>query len=112
MRYRTIFLAGLAVGFVLGARAGRERYEQIARLARKTADSPAFQQAAATAQAQAAGIARAAKDRMSDRVPRMANAAKSKASGYMPGGHRANNDGGPSTDGHPHLPPHERHRNT
>ena len=29
MRYRAMFLAGLAVGFVLGARAGRERYEQI-----------------------------------------------------------------------------------
>ena len=29
------FVAGIAVGFVLGARAGRERYEQIKQLARQ-----------------------------------------------------------------------------
>ena len=113
MRYRTIFLAGLAVGFVLGARAGRERYEQIARLARKAADSPAVQQAAAAAQAQAAGMAKTARERVSDQVPRLASAAKSKASEHMPGGHRSGDGHSPSADGQPHLPPHERrHRST
>ena len=29
MRYRATFIAGFAVGFVVGARAGRERYEQM-----------------------------------------------------------------------------------
>jgi hypothetical protein len=29
MHRRTVFVAGLAVGYYLGARAGRERYEQI-----------------------------------------------------------------------------------
>ena len=51
---RSIFVTGFAVGFVLGARAGRERYEQLMRLARKAADSPAVQQAAAAAQEQGA----------------------------------------------------------
>ena len=32
MRYRFTFFIGLAVGFVIGARAGRERYEQINKL--------------------------------------------------------------------------------
>ena len=40
-RYRITFLTGLAVGFVLGARAGRERYEQIKRATRRVTDSPA-----------------------------------------------------------------------
>lgn len=37
---------GLAVGYVLGAKAGRGRYEQIVRLGSKAADSPAVQGAA------------------------------------------------------------------
>lgn len=37
---------GLAVGYVLGAKAGRARYEQIVRLGSKAADSPAVQGAA------------------------------------------------------------------
>lgn len=39
-------VAGLAIGYVLGARAGRDRYEQIVRLSSKAADSPAVQGAA------------------------------------------------------------------
>ena len=62
MRYRFTFLTGLAAGFVIGARAGRERYEQLKKLASKAKDSPAVQQAAGAAQAQAASLARAAKD--------------------------------------------------
>ena len=68
MRYRFTFLAGLAVGFVVGARAGRERYEQLKKLASKAKDSPAMQQAAGAAQAQAANLARTAKDRAAQRV--------------------------------------------
>ena len=34
---------GIAVAYVLGARAGRERYEQIKRLTAKAADNPAVQ---------------------------------------------------------------------
>jgi hypothetical protein len=98
MRYRIIFVAGLAVGFVLGARAGRERYEQLKRLARKAADSPAVQQAAAAAQAQASGIARTAKDRVAERVPRMADSARSRFGDHLPGS-RSGGHGSPSPDG-------------
>ncbi|MBV8933060.1 MAG: hypothetical protein JOZ47_19310 [Kutzneria sp.] len=37
------FLLGAAVGYVLGARAGRARYDQLVRLYRKVADHPAVQ---------------------------------------------------------------------
>lgn len=35
MRRRIFFIAGLAVGYVLGTKAGRQRYEQIASVADK-----------------------------------------------------------------------------
>lgn len=45
------FFVGAAVGYVLGAKAGRERYEQIVRVYRKLADHPAVQGAAGIARA-------------------------------------------------------------
>jgi hypothetical protein len=88
-KYRITFLSGLAAGFVLGARAGRERYEQIKRLSRRVTDSPAAQQAAGAVQAQAAGIAKAAKQKVTDqvqsRVPKLAGSARDKVGGYVPG---------------------------
>jgi len=89
MRYRFTFFAGLAVGFIVGARAGRERYEQLKKLARKAADSPAMQQAAGAAQAQAAGLARSAKDQAMRRVPRLTEKARNTVPGpigdHLPG---------------------------
>lgn len=45
------FLIGAAVGYVLGAKAGRGRYEQIVATYRKIADHPAVQGAAGIARA-------------------------------------------------------------
>ena len=45
------FLLGAATGYVLGAKAGRERYEQIVRTYHRIADHPAVQGAAGTARA-------------------------------------------------------------
>ena len=45
------FLLGAAVGYVLGARAGHDRYEQIVRSYRRIADHPAVQGAAGVARA-------------------------------------------------------------
>ncbi|WP_019815743.1 hypothetical protein [Saccharomonospora saliphila] len=45
------FLMGAAAGYVLGARAGRARYEQIVRTYRRLADHPAVQGAAGVARA-------------------------------------------------------------
>jgi hypothetical protein len=67
-RYRITFLSGLAAGFVLGTRAGRERYEQIKRVGQRVAESPAAQQAAGAVQAQAAGLAKAAKQKVTDEL--------------------------------------------
>ncbi|WP_336204564.1 YtxH domain-containing protein [Nonomuraea sp. LPB2021202275-12-8] len=52
MRYRMPFVMGLAVGYVLGSRAGRERYEQIKRTAQRVADNPRVQETAGVIGAQ------------------------------------------------------------
>jgi hypothetical protein len=86
-RYRITFLTGLAVGFVLGARAGRERYEQIKRATRRVADSPAAQQAAGAVQAQAASLAKATKQKVADGLP-------DKVTNYVPGLRQGNGSPG------------------
>ena len=48
MRYRAMFIAGFAVGFVVGARAGRERYDQIVTYTKKVAGHPAVQKTTQT----------------------------------------------------------------
>jgi hypothetical protein len=48
---------GAAIGYVLGARAGHERYEQIVRIARRFAGSQTVQSAAGVFQAQVGEIA-------------------------------------------------------
>lgn len=45
------FLLGVALGYVLGTRAGHERYEQLVRAYQRTADHPAVQGAAGIARA-------------------------------------------------------------
>jgi hypothetical protein len=45
------FLLGAAVGYVLGAKAGHERYEQLRRTYQRVADHPAVQGAAGVVRA-------------------------------------------------------------
>jgi hypothetical protein len=96
-RYRITFLSGVAAGFVIGARAGRERYEQIMKLARTAADNPAVQQAAGALQAQAAGLANNARqkvtDQVRDRVPGMAKSAKRVTESRRPGRAKRDSNG-------------------
>ena len=47
---------GIAIGYVLGYRAGRERYEQIKRWSSSVADHPAVQGTAGFVRAKVSGI--------------------------------------------------------
>ncbi|MFJ6750490.1 MULTISPECIES: YtxH domain-containing protein [unclassified Streptomyces] len=49
MRYRLTFILGLATGYVLGTRAGRERYEQLRKAAQRVAQNPAVRNTAESA---------------------------------------------------------------
>jgi hypothetical protein len=78
--YRVTFVGGLAIGYVLGAQAGRERYEQLKRLARKATESPAVQQTAGALQAQASATAKTAKDKAATGMRKSASKVSSKRS--------------------------------
>ncbi len=68
MRYKLTFLAGAAVGYVLGTRAGRARYEQISEVAGRVAATDAVQRARDTAVEQATHLAEMARSTMGDKV--------------------------------------------
>jgi hypothetical protein len=53
---KAAFLIGFGAGYVLGTKAGRERYEAIARSTRRLLENPAVQETAGLLQAQAAGL--------------------------------------------------------
>ena len=64
MRGKLMFISGLAAGFVLGSRAGREKYEEIRANAKKVWESPSVQEAAGVAQAQATKLYSEGKDKL------------------------------------------------
>lgn len=71
---KLLVLAALGVGYVLGARAGRERYDQMSRAFRRVKDNPQVQE-------QAHHIADVAKEQapvIKDKVSDAASAAVSK----------------------------------
>jgi hypothetical protein len=65
MRMKATFLAGFAAGYVLGSRAGRQRYEQIRQAARALASNPAVQSTATQLQHQAGEVLHTARDKAS-----------------------------------------------
>lgn len=62
------FLIGAGVGYVLGARAGRARYEQIMRLSHKVTGSQTVQSTAGVLQAQATDLVGKAKELVGAKV--------------------------------------------
>jgi hypothetical protein len=71
--YRLTFIAGALVGYVLGARAGRERYEQMVKAAQRFSQNPAVRNTAESAVHQGRSAAAKAADtvtaRFGDRMP-------------------------------------------
>jgi hypothetical protein len=68
MRTKATFLTGFATGYVLGARAGRARYEQIRQAARALASNPTVQSKASTLQHQATDALSTAKDKATSTI--------------------------------------------
>ncbi|MEU3371456.1 YtxH domain-containing protein [Streptomyces sp. NPDC006711] len=73
MRYRLSFAAGMALGYVLGTRAGRERYEQLKKSARQVAQNPAVRNTAESAAQTSRDVAgkafHAVSEKVGDKVP-------------------------------------------
>lgn len=66
--WKLTFVVGAGVGYVLGAKAGRKRYEQIAGAARQVAQNPKVQDVAGKARQQAGVAARQAADAVAGKV--------------------------------------------
>lgn len=81
---KLLILAGFAAGYVAGAHAGRERYEQIRRLFIRVKDDPRVQHAAH----QAAEAAR-------EQAHHVAEVAVEKAKEHLPGDHAGVNGSEP-----------------
>ena len=76
MKKLTILISG-AIGYVLGSRAGRERYEQIKTMATKVKEDPRVQEKAQ----QAADVAKEKAPVVKDKVSGAADSAVSKVKG-------------------------------
>jgi hypothetical protein len=74
-KYAALLFIG--IGYVLGARAGRERYEQIKSFAMRVQSNPTVQQTAS----KAADVAKETAPVVKDKVAQAADAATSKVSG-------------------------------
>jgi len=61
MRYKAMFAVGFATGYVLGARAGRQRYEQIKRMSRSVASNSTLKHTTESVQAQATQLGNTAR---------------------------------------------------
>jgi hypothetical protein len=68
MRGKLWFLGGLAAGFVLGARAGREKYEELVQAARKVKENPTVQEAAGVVQEQASRLVSGGREMVADKL--------------------------------------------
>jgi hypothetical protein len=77
MRGKVMFIVGAGVGYVLGTRAGRAKYDQMVVQARKVWESPTVQEAAGVVQAQATRLYDEGKQAVSDQVHKLHKNGKS-----------------------------------
>ena len=120
MRYKAVFIAGAAVGFVAGARAGRGAYDKMVGYGQRIAAHPKVQQATSTAQAKASELAKTAAAKAPDyaknaaasaaktaqaqasQVPKYVSSAKQAAASKLPprlGGTGGASASDPAADG-------------
>lgn len=65
---KAAFILGAAAGYVLGTRAGRDRYEQLKEASRRMTENPTVQETAGLLRAQAGGMAGTAKEKMNTKL--------------------------------------------
>jgi hypothetical protein len=68
MRGKVMFLGGLAAGFVLGSRAGRQAYDELVRNVRRVRENPTVQEAAGVVQESATKLYTQGKETVSDKL--------------------------------------------
>ena len=86
MRYKAMFAVGFATGYVLGARAGRQRYEQIKRMGKSISSNPTVRNTAEGAQAQAMQIGERARRAAAQKAESMSHDLIEKVQSKIPAG--------------------------
>jgi hypothetical protein len=71
MRGKLMFITGVGVGYVLGTRAGRQKFDQMVAQARRIWESPTVQEAAGVVQEQANRLYDQGKQAVTDQMHRM-----------------------------------------
>jgi hypothetical protein len=71
MRGKLLFITGVGVGYVLGTRAGRQKFDQMMAQARAIWESPTVQEAAGVVQAQANRLYEEGKQAVSEQVHKL-----------------------------------------
>ncbi|MFI0357937.1 YtxH domain-containing protein [Actinomadura sp. 9N407] len=77
MKYRAMFFAGAAVGYVMGTKAGREKYEQMKLASQRFTENPRVQEATEMLRTKGGELAGAARERVPEQI-----------GNRMPGKHR------------------------
>lgn len=80
---RFIFVAGLAIGFVVGSRMGRGPYESLERTAHRVAEDPEVQRRATQAKETATKVAQDTAATVKEKAPEVASSAQSAAAGAV-----------------------------
>lgn len=78
---KLIFLAGLAIGFVVGSRAGRGPYESLERTAHRVAEDPEVQRRAGQAKDTATTLAKDGASTVKEKAPEVAAKAQGAVAG-------------------------------
>ena len=79
MRYKAMFIAGFAVGFVAGARSGRGTYDKLVAYGRQVAEHPKVQEATNKAPAKATELGKTAAAKAPDYAKSAATSATNAA---------------------------------
>lgn len=79
---KILLILGIGIGYVLGAKAGRQRYEQISRAARKFKDNPKVQGVAGLLEAQAESAVSTIKSKIGNESPAGATTTHLNGSAY------------------------------
>ena len=98
MRGKALFIVGLATGYVLGAKAGRQRYNQIAEAAGRMWNKPSVQRTVDNVEGFVKGRVPDVADLAAEGTRRVVNAAKARRAGSKTAGGGAPDATGPGTD--------------
>ena len=100
MRYKAMLAVGFVVGFIVGARAGRERYDQLVKYGHQIAEHPTVQKATSTVSAKTSELTKTAVAKAPDFAKTAGAQAKQMATAKLRGKGGGGEPDDVTADGH------------